>query len=361
MQNTGATGSSVVVTPGLWCTGSGITAQFVPSATSTSCTSIGSGATGTAAVQVTGTITSKTRFLQAFGVKNITKNLQMVVANDLMTSIANSTICPSIILNDQYLSNSQAGEVAWSDKGSKPRLMQRQILTTGRGATQYISGETGTWPTAKAFWIADPSGYYSSFPTSETKSGSNDPIIPINQPSGTDFDLTKQTKYKVFTYDAFKTDSNGFSKKVNDPDYGLVNSSDNSGPQLLRRLKRDYEGKSCMALVAKEGSNGYVTVYKSVPIRLDYVCDGKRDKNLNALKDDAVTPETRCSYNKSDASKVDISISFWIGHERNSDDEVYVPAPKELYRASINGKGSNGSALGITSTHKRVDNDISYQ
>ena len=345
---------SVTVTPGLWCTPSGNgSPSFILNSGSCSGSSV-------SAVKVSGIQSFNTRFLRLFGTSQINRKMEMILADDKMTGIATSGVCPSIILNEELLKSPSGGDVKWSEKSQSPRDKTKLVLRSGQ-SSQSFDGELGSVSLSYPFFIADPSGSRTSFPSSERSGSGSTPITSIQKPSGTDFDLTAGTKYRRLSI-PFSANSNEFSKTVSDRDYGSRSASDNGGPQILRELKKNWEGKTCMALIGKDNKDGTVTVNGSVPFTFDVVCDGMRKRTNNkwvAYKDDGKTLESKCSYS-SDTDKVDISIAGWLGDDRNADSDEYTPSDRNKWKAQNNGKGSQGYVRGTTASTNRVKDDRSY-
>ncbi len=344
---------SVTVTPGLWCTPSSGTPSFILNGAACSGSSV-------SAVKISGVQTFNTRFLRLFGAAQINRKMEMTLADDKMTGIATSGICPSIIFNEEIMNSSSAGEVKWSEKTQSPRDKNKITLTSGQ-SSQSFSGETGTFSTSYSFFIADPSGSVTSFPSSERTSGTTQRAT-ISKPSGTDFDMTAGTKYRRLSV-PFPANSTEFTKTVSDRDYGSRYASDNGGPAILRELKKNWENKTCMAMIGHDNGDGTVTVKGSVPFTFESVCDGMRKSVSNkwvAYKDDGVTLEPKCSYN-SDTDKVDISLSGWLGDNRKADSDAYAPSDRNKWKAQNNGRNTVGWIRGITASTNRVEDHRSYQ
>lgn len=341
---------TATLTPGLWCGN-----------TFTSNSSCPNGS-GVSAVKLTGTLSYNTRFLKLVGLSSINRQIQLTMMNSKVTAVATTNICPSIILNEQLLVSPTAGNVAWNDQASVLRNMGRYLLRINAGQQYGFSGTNGTLYTSNSFWMASTDGSNrSSYPNSERLNNTPSPIPAIDKPSGNVFDFTAGTRFTVWSNN-FPANSNEFGKTVNDPDYGLVNASDNGGPQIFAKLKRNYEGKTCMAMVGHDNGDGTVTVSSGIPITIDVICDGKR-KSIQgkwyALKDDGVTAEPRCTYT-SDTDKVDPSIAFWFGEGRTSDTASYTPSDSTKWAAQVNGDYSKGSAKSFNAPAKKVADVRSY-
>ena len=345
---------SVTVTPGLWCTPSG---GGSPSFTLNGACSSGS---SVSAVKISGIQSFNTRFLRLFGTSQINRKMEMILADDKMTGIATSGICPSIVLNEEIMKSSSAGEVLWSEKTQSPRQKSKITLTSGV-TSQSFSGELGSTSTNYPFWIVDPSGSLTSWPSSERSNGTTTQRTSISKPSGTDFDMTAGTKYRRFAT-PFATTNSDLSKNVTDRDYGSRLASDNSGPAILRELKKNWEGKTCMAMIGHDNGDGTVTIKSSAPFSFDVICDGMRKRSGGswvAYKDDGKTVEPKCSYS-SDTDKVNISIAGWLGDGRKADSDEYAPSDRNKWKATNNGKSSLGDVKGITASTNRVKDDRSY-
>ena len=346
---------TVTVTPGLWCTPAGnSTPSFV------AVNGCGSGSS-VSAVKVSGNLLFNTRFLKLFGTSSINRKLEVTLADDKMTGIATSGICPSIVFNEEIMKSSSAGEVNWSEKTQSPRNANKITLRSGITG-QSFSGELGSTSTNYPFFVVDPSGSRTSWPSSERTGSNNTQIASISKPSGTDFDLTAGTKYRRFAT-PFATTNSDLSRNVTDRDYGSRLASDNGGPGILRELKKNWEGKTCMAMIGHDNGDGTLTVNGSVPFTFDVICDGMRKRSGGswvAYKDDGKTVESKCSYS-SDTDKVDISIAGWLGDNRTSDSAAYTPSDRTKWKAQNNGQGSKGWAKGITASTNKVEDKRSYQ
>ena len=345
---------SVTVTPGLWCTTSSGASSYVANGLCSSGSSIG-------AVKVVGTTSFDTRFLKLFGKSNISKTIEMILVDSRITSLNTAGICPGIILNAAILSNSQSGEVDWSEKTQSPRKLSVRELRVGDDSENDFQGETGSYSTKKPFWLYDVTGERTSFPTRETvSSNSKTPIDGLTRPSGNSIDVTAGTIVNVWS-NSFGASSSSFGKKVTDRDYGEVDTSDNGGPQILRPLKK-LEGQTCMALVGEEVSSNRVKLTGIIPMSLDIVCDGKRKRQGNkwtALKGDGKTTESKCKY-ESDTDRVDISLKFWYGEGRNSDNAAFTFSDKTKWGGSNKGDYSKGNVKAMRSPPNKVDYKSSF-
>ena len=352
----GADNLTATVTPGLWCTPSSGSPSFI--AVNASCSG-----SSVAAVKVSGTFAFDTRFLRLFGLPSINRKMDITLADDKMTGITTANICPSIVLNEEIIKSSSAGDVLWSEKSQSPRSNYINKITLKSGiTTQSFSGELGNTSTYYPFFLVDPSGSLTSWPASERLNSTTTQRTSISKPSGTDFDLTAGTKYRRFSY-PFSTTNSDLSKNVTDRDYGSRLASDNGGPAILRELKKNWEGKTCMAMIGHDNGDGTITIKGSVPFTFDVVCDGMRKRsggNWVAYKDNGSTVESKCSYS-SDVDKVDISISGWLGDNRTSDSIAYTPSDRNKWGAQTNGRGSVAYVRGTNASTNKVDDKRSYQ
>lgn len=343
--------SSVTVTPGLWCTPSSGSPSFVENGACSSKNSVG-------AVKVDSATNYSTRFLKLFGKSTISKSMSMVLVDSKITTVATLGICPGIIFNEDILSNSNAGDVDWSEKKQSPRKLSKRELRVGDDDDNDFDGETGRYSTKKPFWLYDVTGKMTSFPRSEKKSSSSrnkDPIDQLSRPSGDSIDVSVGAVVNVWSY-RFRADNDSFGDKVNDRDHGEVDTSDNGGPQILRPLKK-LEGQTCMALLGEEVGNNRVKITGVMPITLDVLCDGKRKRDKNrwiALKGDGKTTESRCSY-RSDEDYVDISMQYRYGENRKSDDDDFTFSDKNKWGGSNKGDYSKGSVKAMRSPPNKVD------
>lgn len=346
---------SVGVTTGYWCNG-----------TTYSTTGCSSNQTSVPAVQVQGTLSVDTKFLRLFGAATINKGILMTMVDDKITSIAGADICPAFALDDRVLVHPTAGRVTWDDKTNSARLLTQVSLSDGIGKSQSLNSETGTISLSNPYYLIDTGGggrtTWASRET--TSSNSTTAISPITAPTASDFDLGAAKTYTVISYNQnFSASPSYFGKQVNDSRYGLVPTSDSGAPQMLKNLKMK-EGSNCLALVVKDLGNGTVKVVGAHPVHIDTVCDGKRTYSsgkFNAKKPDGVTNEPNCSYDNGNTDRVDITIKYHIGEDRNDDSDPWTPSDKSKHRGQSKGNSSNGYMMGMIGQPNRVEEQHSYR
>lgn len=362
---------SLVITPGLWCSAEN---KFISTAdkiiNSASCSSVANN-TPLSSLQVSLASNWSPAAMKST-LSGLNKKFTWTFVGTRVDEVASTNVCPGITLDRNIFIKDDGSANLYDDKNGT-------LTAAGMKEIKVVYGKQATYGSeviAHPMYIMNnSSGDRPSIPSAESSSSWR-PFTAFS--SGTDANGKKRTKLTTsseygITDSPLPVSQSKIGQTINDPKWGNRTYNDHGGVMAFRGLK-DFENKTCIALLHDGNSSDKKLINEGIEIRINKVCTGSRDRKKDssnnwikdpsdsskykmfAMDDAHQNYDTDCGDGTLNAPEH--SIRFYA-FNRTSESDGIVKSDYSKYEGRNTGS-SNKEAKGLKGTHEMAERKTAY-